>query len=147
MTREASRGIICRASTSPSTRKQGTLQYQLKVPLARNGDHPYAIETAPGKTIGVGLETGKLQQRSFGAGRGGGFGAAVAVWAEWAAAAAGRGGGGSGGGGQRAGRPQPAEASEVVGDRGYWAGSIARTVGSAASRSSVSSGIQPTIES
>ena len=41
--------------------EQGTLQYELKVPLARSGDRPYAIETAPGKTIGVGVETGKLQ--------------------------------------------------------------------------------------
>ena len=69
--------------------EQGTLQYELKVPLARSGDHPYAIETAPGKTIGVGVETGKLQMQSFGAGRGGGFGGG------------GGGGGGMGGGGGR----------------------------------------------
>jgi hypothetical protein len=65
--------------------QQGTLQYELKVPLAKTSDHPYAIETAPGKTIGVGLETGKLPQRSAGMGRGGGFGG---------------GGGGMGGGGR-----------------------------------------------
>jgi hypothetical protein len=64
--------------------EEGTLHYELKVPLARTADHPYAIDTAPGRTIGVGLETGKLPQRSSGAGRGGGFG--------------GGGGGGMGGG-------------------------------------------------
>lgn len=64
--------------------QQGTLQYELKVPLARTADHPYAIDTAPGKTIGVGLETERMQQRTFGTGRDGGFG----------------GGGGMGGGGR-----------------------------------------------
>jgi hypothetical protein len=67
--------------------EQGTLQYELKVPLAKSADHPYAIETAPGKTIGVGVETEKMQQRSFGTDRGGGFGG-------------GGGGGGMGGGGR-----------------------------------------------
>ena len=66
--------------------EQGTLQYELKVPLARGADHPYAIDAAPGKTIGVGLETGKMPQRSMESGRGGGFG--------------GGGGGGLGGGGR-----------------------------------------------
>jgi hypothetical protein len=65
--------------------EQGMLQYELKVPLAKSTDHPYAIETAPGKTIGVGVETEKMQQRSSGAGRGGGIGG---------------GGGGMGGGGR-----------------------------------------------
>lgn len=67
--------------------EQGTLQYELKVPLVRTADRPYAIETAPGKTIGIGLETAKLQQRSAGTGRGGGIG-----------------GGGGGGGGMGGGR-------------------------------------------
>jgi hypothetical protein len=66
--------------------EQGTLQYELKVPLARSADHPYALDTTPGKTIGFGLETAKMQQRSFGSERGGGFG--------------GGGGGGMGGGGR-----------------------------------------------
>ena len=66
--------------------EEGTLHYELKVPLARTTDQPYAIDTAPGRTIGVGLETGKMPQRSSGAGRGGGFG--------------GGGGGGMGGGGR-----------------------------------------------
>ena len=53
---------------------QGTLRYELKVPLARNSDHPYAIGTAPGKTIGIGIETPKLERPSSGAGSGGGYG-------------------------------------------------------------------------
>jgi hypothetical protein len=54
--------------------EQGLLQYELKVPLARSSDHPYAIDAEPGKTIGLGFETGKMQQRGFGEGRGGGYG-------------------------------------------------------------------------
>jgi len=61
--------------------EQGSLAYELKVPLARSSDHPYAIETQPGKTIGIGFETGKLSEH-VGDGRGG----------------SGRGGGGMGGG-------------------------------------------------
>lgn len=61
---------------------QGVLQYELKVPLARTADMPYALGAAPGATIGIGLETPKPPQRSFGAepggfgggGMGGGFG-------------------------------------------------------------------------
>jgi hypothetical protein len=67
--------------------EQGALQYELKVPLAKTADRPYALELQPGKMIGVGLETPKMQQRSMGeGGRGGGFGGG------------GRGGGGFGGG-------------------------------------------------
>ena len=55
--------------------EQGMLRYELKIPLARTAERPYAIESQPGKTIGVGIETAKPQQRSFGeGGRGGGFG-------------------------------------------------------------------------
>jgi hypothetical protein len=78
--------------------EQGTLQYELKVPLARSGDHPYAIESAPGKTIGVGVETGKLEMPSFGRGGGGrGMGGG---------GGRGRGGGGGGMGGGRGGGGQ-----------------------------------------
>lgn len=73
--------------------EQGTLQYELRVPLAKTADHPYAIETAPGKTIGVGLETGKMPQRSGGMGRGGGGGGGGGM------GGGGRGRGGGGGGG------------------------------------------------
>jgi hypothetical protein len=54
--------------------EQGVLQYELKVPLLRSADHPYAIGTEPGKTIGVGLETGKFEQPSHAGRGGGGFG-------------------------------------------------------------------------
>src|SRR5258708_27301290 len=58
----------------PIRAEQGLLQHELKGPLARTADRPYAIEAAPGATIGVGLETAQGQQRAPGEGRGGGFG-------------------------------------------------------------------------
>lgn len=64
--------------------QEGVFVYELKVPLAATSDHPYAIGTAAGKTIGVGLETPKLAKPSPPEGGGGGFG--------------GRGGGHMGGG-------------------------------------------------
>jgi hypothetical protein len=94
--------------------EQGTLQYELKVPLAKTDDHPYAIETAPGKTIGVGIETGKTPQHSSTAGRGGGMGGGGGGMGGMGGGRGhggggggmGRGGGG-GGGGQRGGGYQP----------------------------------------
>jgi hypothetical protein len=88
--------------------EQGTLQYELKVPLVATADRPYAIGTAPGKTIGVGIETAKMPQRSFGGDRGGGFGGGGGGMG----GGRGRGGGGGmgrrGGGGQRSGAaPKP----------------------------------------
>ncbi len=71
--------------------EQGTVQYELKVPLAVSLDHPYAIGATPGKTIGFGLETPKMQQRSFGDGPGGGFGGGGGM-----GGGRGRGGGGMG---------------------------------------------------
>ena len=70
---------------------QGVLQYELKVPLARSADHPYAVGTEAGKTVGVGLETGKFEQPSH-EGRGGRSGRM-----------GGHRGGGRGGGGSRDG--------------------------------------------
>jgi hypothetical protein len=86
--------------------EQGTLQYELKVPLARTADHPYAIEAAPGATIGVGLETAKMEQRAVGEGRGGGFGGGGG--GGMPGGGRGRGGGGMGGrgGGGRGGDQQ-----------------------------------------
>jgi uncharacterized membrane protein YgcG len=61
---------------------QGYLVYELKVPLARTADWPYAVEAKPGALIGFGLETPKMERPSregqsgmggFG-GRGGGMG-------------------------------------------------------------------------
>jgi hypothetical protein len=89
--------------------EQGALQYELKVPLVRGSEHPYAIDTTPGKTIGFGLEAGKLQQESFGSGgRGGGFGGGG-----FGGGMGGRGGGGMGGrGGPRGGGHEGREGFE-----------------------------------
>jgi hypothetical protein len=81
--------------------EEGTLQYELKVPLAKSADHPYAIDAVAGKPIGFGLETGKPEQHSFGAGRGGGYGGGGGGMG---GRGGGRGGhGGGGGGGMRGG--------------------------------------------
>ena len=79
---------------------QGVLQYELKVPLAKTADHPYAIEATAGKAIGFGLETGKMAERSFGGPGMGGFGGGG-----FGGGMGGRGGGGMGGhgGGMRGG--------------------------------------------
>lgn len=82
--------------------QQGILQYELKVPLVKTDDTPYAIGAASGASIGIGLETARPQQRMSGpdpggyggGGMGGGFG--------------GRGGFGRGGGmGRRPGGGGP----------------------------------------
>ena len=71
----------------------------MKIPLARSADHPYAIDTQAGKTIGLGLETAKMQQRSFGEGGGGGFGGGGGgMGGHGGGGMGGRGGGGRGGG-------------------------------------------------
>jgi hypothetical protein len=68
--------------------EEGMLQYELKVPLVRTADHPYAIEAVAGKAVGVGLEAGQPPHSSFGGGRGGFGGGGMG---------GGRGGGGMGG--------------------------------------------------
>ena len=69
---------------------EGYAVYELKVPLEKTPDAPYAIEAKPGALIGFGLETPKVEQPSGeGRGRGlGGFGGGMG----------GRGGGGGMGG-------------------------------------------------
>ena len=89
--------------------EQGTLQYELRVPLTKSADHPYAIEAAAGKPIGFGIETGKPQQRAFGAGGpGGGFGGG-GMGGRGGGGMGGRGGGmhGGGGGGGRGETAKP----------------------------------------
>lgn len=84
--------------------EEGTLHYELKVPLGHASDHPYAIDTAPGRTIGVGLETGKMQQHSSDTGRGGGSGGGGGgMGGGGRGHGGGGGGGGMGGGGGRGG--------------------------------------------
>jgi hypothetical protein len=73
---------------------EGYLVYEMKVPLAKTADTPYAIEAKPGALIGFGIETPKVEHPT-GEGRGGmgGFGGGMG----------GRGGGGGGGGMGRGG--------------------------------------------
>src|SRR5262245_8252449 len=86
--------------------EEGTLQYELKVPLAKTADHPYAIEAEPGKAIGIGFETGKAEQSSYGRG-GGGYGGGGGGYGGGGMGGGHRGGmgghGGGGGGGHRGG--------------------------------------------
>ena len=79
---------------------EGTVSYELKVPLTKTADHPYALNVSPGKTVGVGLETPKIERPSGGPG---GFG---------------RGGGGGMGGGGMSGRGMPG-GSRRSGDREF----------------------------
>jgi hypothetical protein len=86
--------------------EQGTLQYELKVPLVHNSDHPYAIDAQPGKAVGVGLEAGKPEGGGYGAhpaGGGGGMGGFGGGMGGRGGGMGGRGGGGHGGGGGRGG--------------------------------------------
>ncbi len=69
--------------------EQGALQYELKVPLAKTADRPYALEVQPGKMIGVGLETRRCSSAPWvRAVAAAGSVAAVAVGAGLAAAGA-----------------------------------------------------------
>jgi hypothetical protein len=85
--------------------EQGMLQYELKVPLLRTADHPYAIEAVAGKAVGVGLEAGQLPHSSFGGGgRGGGFGGGGMGGGRGGGGGMGGHGGGTHGGGGGGGR-------------------------------------------
>jgi hypothetical protein len=53
---------------------EGLLTYELKVPLASNDAHPYAIGAQPGALISVGLEMPKLEMPEGGRREGGGGG-------------------------------------------------------------------------
>jgi hypothetical protein len=87
---------------------EGSLIYELKVPIARTAEFEYAIGAAPGALIGLGLETPKLEgsRGGFGGLGGGGMGRP--------GGGVGRGGGmgGRGGGMGRGGqdRPKPIKA-------------------------------------
>jgi len=97
---------------------QGTLQYELKVPLAKSADHPYAIEALAGKPVGFGFETGKAEQHAFSMGRGGGFGGGGGGGGGGmggrGGGMGGRGGGGSHGGGGAGGGREGAESSKPL---------------------------------
>jgi hypothetical protein len=55
-------------------RSRDTLFYEVRVPLAESGAHPFAISAKPGATLGVGLETSmsRTTQRFTGEGEEGG---------------------------------------------------------------------------
>jgi hypothetical protein len=80
---------------------EGYAIYELKVPLEKRADAPYAIEAKPGALIGFGLETPKLEQPSH-EGRGGGFGGMGGGMGGRGGGGMGGHGGGRGGGGERA---------------------------------------------
>lgn len=71
----------------------GYLVYELKVPLSKTADSPYAIEAKPGALIGFGIETPKMEHPA-GEGRGGGGGG----FGGFGGGMGGRGGGGGMGG-------------------------------------------------
>jgi uncharacterized membrane protein YgcG len=67
---------------TPST---GLLVYEMKIPLTADAEHPVAVGTLPGRTVGIGFETPKFDASSIpresgggmpggGGGRGGGMG-------------------------------------------------------------------------
>jgi hypothetical protein len=51
---------------------EGVLVYELRVPLPVSASQPYGVRSAPGATIGLGIETGKLQGPGGRGGEGGG---------------------------------------------------------------------------
>ena len=67
-----SKGITRRMSVSDATGIAVSAQllgevliYELRIPLATDPEHPYAIEAAAGSTIGLGLETPALDREAL----------------------------------------------------------------------------------
>jgi hypothetical protein len=94
---------------------QGSLVYELKIPIAKTTEHEYAIGTKPGALIGLGLETPKPESSregsgGMGGGGGGGMGRPGGGMGGRGGGGMGgrRGGGGGGGGGEV--RPKPIKA-------------------------------------
>ena len=96
---------------------EGVLTYELKVPLAANDAHPYAVGAKPGALVSVGLEMPKLQMpegrgregggggRGPGGGGGGGMGGRIGGYG--GGMGGGRGGHGGGGGYQQSEQEKP----------------------------------------
>lgn len=80
----------------------GSLLYELQVPLAADDGHPYAIGTSAGKTVGIGFETPKVNRPSMSRG-GGGIGGGGFGGGGFGGGRRGPGGGGGGGRGGRGG--------------------------------------------
>jgi len=77
---------------------EGTLTYEIKVPLEVTDAHPYAVGVVPGATLALGLESPKIQMPRVG-GRHGGFGGFGGMGGR-----GGMGGGERGEGGERGGQ-------------------------------------------
>jgi len=92
-----------------------SLIYEMKIPLARDGDRPYGIGARPGMKIAVGLETPEIKRPErpsgmdgrFGGGRGGG--GMGGMPGGMGGMGGGRGGMGGGRGGDRPEPPAPLE--------------------------------------
>jgi hypothetical protein len=82
---------------------EGTVTYQIKIPLAATGEYHFAIGSAPGSIIGIGLTTPESTEQSgrsaTGGGRGGGGGGGRGGMGGRGGGGGGRRGGGGGGGG------------------------------------------------
>lgn len=50
----------------------GQLVYELRIPLVQTPDNPHAIDTSPGQTIGIGIETGAIERDAMRSRRSGG---------------------------------------------------------------------------
>jgi hypothetical protein len=103
---------------------QGSVAYELRVPLRTSSDHPYAVGAPVGSNIKLALETGKLESENRGGGmseggrEGGGEGGGRGGGWRGGGGERGRGGGwrgGEGGRGTPSGeRPEPLDFSAVV---------------------------------
>jgi hypothetical protein len=89
---------------------QGSVVYELKVPLKESSDHPYAVGAGPESTIKLALETGRFEARS----REGGMGEGGRGGGGSRGGFGGRGRGGRGGGMPGGERPEPLDFSAVV---------------------------------
>ncbi len=90
---------------------EGAVLYELKVPLAATSDHPYAVNSTGGKTIGIGFETPKIDhapsEGEHGGGGGGGYGHGGGGMGGGRGGGMHGGGGGMHGGGSESGGYQP----------------------------------------
>jgi hypothetical protein len=102
---------------------EGSLVYELKVPIALSADFQYAIGAKPGALIGFGLETPKVEKPSResgggmgGMGGGGGMGGRGGRGGGGGRGGMGRGGGGESGGMGRGGfePPKPVKAWATI---------------------------------
>jgi len=83
---------------------EGYFVYELKVPLAKASETPYAIEAKPGSAIGFGIETPKIESAEH---RGGFGGMGGGMGGRGGGMGGGGGRGGPGGGGHRGGFEEP----------------------------------------